>query len=295
MTFGSYLKDKLGNGELSSKSIIAKLQLNDSTFEKLDPVTLSRWINGRTTPALEKQLSVMQCFEPALYPYLKYIPAPAVPRSYRKVYEAVFDNIESSYHSIFALKDASASGLTLSFEHLDWSQFLNSVPGFFEATRSYSRVSLDKKKAHSDCVTFCSLSNESRVVSHLSVSSDIECLKTIFGKELNVDTQKKAVVFNIGYFICREHYNILLGLLLNHVCSVYEKIDDFYMVVRGRDFLSLGESFGGKLISANKESDVVGNIYLLKLDFIKTLSNPFIFSLLKSSYTKYQEMIECES
>lgn len=140
-------------------------------------------------------------------------------------------------------------------------------------------------------VTFCSLNNEQKVVSHLSIGTDIRYLKAMFGANVDVDFNKSSVVFNIGYSACREHYNMLLGILLNYICSKYKEINEFYMITRGPEFLSLAESFGGKVLSANKENENIGNIYLLKFDFLKTISNPFIFSLIKDSNETYKKII----
>ncbi|PTQ14873.1 hypothetical protein, partial [Vibrio sp. 10N.286.46.E10] len=99
-----------------------------------------------------------------------------------------------------------------------------------------------------------------------------------------------SVVFNIGYYSNREHYKILVGLLLNHICYHHEKIEDFYVIARGMGFLKLIESLGGKLLSANKEDNAIGNVYLLKMDFMRAITNPFAFSLLKESYGTYKDI-----
>ncbi|CAH1536860.1 hypothetical protein THZG08_580014 [Vibrio owensii] len=192
MTFDTYLKKRLIFGELNTKLAIAKLQQGSSMFEKIDPVTISRWINGRTTPTLEKQLLVMHCLEPRVYPFLKYVSAPSVSRLHRKVYDTVFDNIESSYHSIIAHSNALTSDLVPCLERLTWDKLFELVPSFFEATSSYSRMLLARKESDVGGVTFCSLRNGTKIVSHLSVSSDVECLKMIFeGRCLNIDFGKK--------------------------------------------------------------------------------------------------------
>lgn len=151
MTFSTYLKKKLSDTGVSSKSVIAKLQLFSPAFEKLDPVTLSRWLNERTIPTLEKQLLVVLCLESKVYPYLEYISAPSVSRSLLKVYETVFNNIESSYHSILTYKDASNSNLTPQLEELSWSNLQKSVPGFFESTQSYKKNPLRKTIEYKRC------------------------------------------------------------------------------------------------------------------------------------------------
>ncbi|CAH1536855.1 hypothetical protein THZG08_580013 [Vibrio owensii] len=85
---------------------------------------------------------------------------------------------------------------------------------------------------------------------------------------------------------------MLFGILLDYVCSECEIVDDFYMMVRGANFLSLVESFGGVVISSNREVNVVGNIYLVKFNLLKTLSNSFVFSLFRKSYGTYHEIVE---
>ncbi len=73
------LKIKLSDDCVNATSIIAKLQLFSSLFEKLDSVTFSRWVNARTIPSIEKQLMVIKCFELDLYSHLSYISLPREP------------------------------------------------------------------------------------------------------------------------------------------------------------------------------------------------------------------------
>lgn len=289
MPFSQYLRSKLSVAGIDSKSLIAKLQLFSPVFEKLDSVTFSRWLNDRTIPSLEKQIQVLLCFESKFYPYLECINLPSVSRSFTKVYEEVFDNIESSYHSIITYKDLDSS-ISPSIEAMTWSQLQNAVPNFYESISSYERLFSEIEKYNSSNITFCSIRNESKVISHFSASSDIEILSTIFSGDLDIDFKRKSVFINIGYCACRKHYDMLVGVLLNYIYDQHTSIDDFYVIVRRPDFLNLIESFGGKLISANREDDVIGNVYLLKVNVMKALTNPFIFSLLKGAYAVYQEI-----
>ncbi len=289
MPFSRYLKGKLSNLKLSSKSLIAKLQLFSDEFEKLDSVTLSRWLNGRTIPSLERQILVLRCLELKIHPHLECISLPSVPRSFAKVYEEVFDNIESSYHSIITYKDLDLS-ISPSIEVMTWFQLQKAVPNFYESISSYEDLLSQNDKYKSRNITFCSIRSESKVISHFSVSSDIDILPTIFSGELDIDFKRKSVFINTGYCACRKHYDMLVGVLLNYIYDQHASIDDFYVIARRPDFLNLIESFGGKLISANREDGVIGNVYLLKVNVMKALTNPFIFSLLKEAYKVYQEV-----
>ncbi|WP_373408796.1 hypothetical protein, partial [Vibrio jasicida] len=203
MPFSRYLKGKLSNLKLSSKSLIAKLQLFSDEFEKLDSVTLSRWLNGRTIPSLERQILVLRCLELKLHPYLECISLPSVPRSFTKVYEEVFDNIASSYHSILTYKDLDLS-ISPSIEVMTWFQLQKAVPNFYESISSYEDLLSQNDKYKSNNVTFCSIRSESKVISHFSVSSDIDILPTIFSGELDIDFKRKSVFINIGYCACRK-------------------------------------------------------------------------------------------
>ncbi|CAH1606258.1 conserved hypothetical protein [Vibrio jasicida] len=289
MLFSKYLRSKLDAKEINSKSLVAKLQLFSPVFEQLNSVTLSRWLNGRTIPSLEKQLLIFQCFESKLYPSLEYLNPPPVSRLSNKAYENVFNNIEFSYHSILMYKDCNLI-FPISIEEINWSQLNSSVPNFYESLSSYKLFFSEVDKYNQKSITFCSIRNESKVVSHLSLSTDIEILPSIFDRELDIDFKRNSVFFNIGHYVCRKHYNILVGVLLNHIFDKHESIEDFYVISRGKDFLTLIESFGGKLIAANRENDVIGNVYLLKVNISKVLTNPFVVSLIKESYELYKEI-----
>lgn len=291
MSFSKYLRSKLSEGGVNSKSIIARLQLFSNVFEKLDSVTLSRWVNNHTVPSLEKQLLVFQCFETKLYPYLQYASLPSISRTSTKVYESVFDSLESSYHSILTCHSASTATGTAT-EKVSWPELRNIVPGFYESTSSYQHLINETENKWKNDITLCSFRSGNKVISHLSMSKNIHQLKYIFKGNLDIDFNKESLFFNIGYYACRNHYNVLIGIFLNYICDKHERVKDFYVIVRGVKFLELIEDFGGRLLSANKESKVVGNVYLIRLNITEILSNPFIFSLLKESYEIYQEEID---
>ena len=290
MSFSTYLRGKLGELEINSRSLIAKLQLFSSAFEKLDPVTLSRWLNDRTTPSLEKQLLVLSCFESEFYPYLEYVSAPAVSRSITKVFEQVFDSIESSYHSILTYKEVLDSDACPSIEKVSWFELKSLVPNFYESTMSYERFFSEIDTDEQSNINFCAIRSGSKVMSHVSFSTDVHYLTSIFGNNIDINFNKKTLFINLGHYASRKHYEALVGIVLNHICNSFGDIDDFYVVSRGTDFLNLIEVFGGKVISANREESAVGNIYLIKVNLFESLVNPFIYSLLKDSYEVYHKI-----
>ncbi len=166
-------------------------------------------------------------------------------------------------------------------EHTSW---------FYESTKTYQRLFSRLEGNKQKNVAFCSIKNHSNVVSHLSVSSDSNILSMMFGGVL--EKESELVFFNMGYYSCRDHYESLVGTMLNYICDNFKNISDFYVIVRGADFLSLLESFGGNIVAANKENESIGNIYLLRFDLIKILSHPLVFTWLRESRKAYQEIKE---
>ena len=288
MSFSTYLRHKLNEGVFTSKSIIAKLQLSSNLFGKLDSVTLSRWVNGHTIPTLEKQLMLIKCLESDLYPHLANVEATSVPRRIIKRFDEMFNGIETSYHSILNFQESVESNNELSLENVCWSKLTSLVPYFFESIASYhlllSDVKIDNTRVDDSSVSFCSIRSSSGISSHLSFSRDIDYLTAIFGSGLNIDLSKKSLFFNVGYFSSRETYRKLVGTLLNEMCKCHDDVELVYVIARGADFLSFMEDLGGELIGAKRENRMVGNVYLLKFNYLDMISNPFLFSLIKEFY-----------
>lgn len=292
MSFTHYLKKRKANEKVSAKSLIIKLQLFHPAFEKLDPVTLSRWINGRTTPSLEKQLLLVSYFGSDLLSYINSINQPEVSGSTSQIYDNIFEDIESSYHSIMLSNELSSTTLTPEIEKVTWSELTELVPNFYESTTCYQRVLSNKSITEKEDIVLCSIKSENKVVSHLSISTNLKYLSNLFGSDINFDIKENGVAFNIGYLHTRIQYELLLGILFNYVCDNFKHLKEIYVIVRGTKFLNFVEHFGGVVISSSKENRNIGNIFLLKLDFMKTISNAFYLSLIKNANESYKEIIE---
>lgn len=83
--FSEVLTLWLERHDLTRNEAIAKLQLADyETFEGLDNITISRWINGKSTPPLYKQLLICKCLNESIVEFIKGIDVNSVKFSRKK-------------------------------------------------------------------------------------------------------------------------------------------------------------------------------------------------------------------
>ncbi len=68
--FGAYLKQVREEIGLTQKALAAKLNLANTEFASIDPVTISRWERGSTAPTVIKAIKVLRVLTTDLMPYL---------------------------------------------------------------------------------------------------------------------------------------------------------------------------------------------------------------------------------
>ncbi|WP_045495334.1 helix-turn-helix domain-containing protein [Vibrio hyugaensis] len=72
--FGAYLKQVREDIGLTQKALAAKLNLANTEFASIDPVTISRWERGSTAPTVIKAIKVLRVLTTDLMPYLSLLP-----------------------------------------------------------------------------------------------------------------------------------------------------------------------------------------------------------------------------
>lgn len=136
--FGAYLKQVREDIGLTQKELAAKLNLASAEFASIDPVTISRWERGTTTPSLIKAIKVLRVLTTDLMPFLTQLPA--------KVDENLLAEIaEYRFKSPWAMLMASSYEISpMSGEVLDCPLLENSQDDYLtDLKHFFSHIDLD--------------------------------------------------------------------------------------------------------------------------------------------------------
>lgn len=290
MKFHNYLQHMLENHSIKQTTLVVELQLFHATFKSLDTITLSRWLNHKTKPNLEKQLLVAFYFEKDLSNFIKKIKVANPPISFVKTFSSLFDQIETSYTRI-KYNPPSESNSELSLLNLDKNTHRHLFGGFYKQMSTYSRIfdHIDDNNNDVQTTVFV-IKQGSTIISHLSLNKDITQIAPHFRRPLPGASTTKSVLINVGYYSCRQHWGILVGHLLNYLIEHLKDIDVCYVTTRGRGFLELLQMIGGTMIMSSQELPAIGNIYLIKFNVTQLLAHPFLFQQIQIHHLSYIEL-----
>ncbi|CAK6716403.1 conserved hypothetical protein (fragment) [Vibrio harveyi] len=140
--------------------------------------------------------------------------------------------------------------------------------------------------------TLLTINQGERVVSHLSFQDDIDktmsALSEVIGRK--VEKKPKTLLSNIGYYSSREHYQLIVGHMMNNILDEYNEYHHLYSITRGQSFLQLLQLLGGEVMHSKREPVTVGNCYLVKFSIDNLIAHPFILNQIYQTRTSYQEL-----
>jgi len=291
MLFGHYLQAQLKNYDISQAELVGKLHALHRLFSNLDAITLNRWINNKTTPTREKQIVIARFFEKDLKQYISQVSPPEVPQSFLFHYNKFFNDIEGSYRAIGY--DYSSEQKILKLERLTRRESRRKLDRFYYNIEGYRKVfEINGSSTLELPTTLLTINQDERVVSHLSFQDDIEktmsALSKVIGRE--VDVKPRTLLSNIGYYSSREHYQLIVGHMMNNILDEYNEYRYLYSITRGQSFLQLLQLLGGEVMHSKREPVAVGNCYLVKFSIDNLIAHPFILNQIYQTRTSYQEL-----
>ncbi|HIF9256021.1 TPA: hypothetical protein ACX6Q6_003032, partial [Photobacterium damselae] len=96
--FSQYLKNKISISGKTRELIIKELSIFSQEFELLDPVSLNRWINGRVTPHIYKQLLLCLYFNDDMLWFISnVVENKSTPKNFNKMINSFFFDLKNCY------------------------------------------------------------------------------------------------------------------------------------------------------------------------------------------------------
>lgn len=274
----------------SRKELIAILQNKYyEEFKGLDEITLSRWLNGKSTPPLYKQFYIAKCLDVDLTEHIRSSDFTQIkcPIKYRVILHNLTKALDFSisvlsyrYVSKYVRSEISDDSYQ---EHLDkFGEFYGNI----SSLRKFQH-DLYNMGSNIDYKSVIIKNENDEIIGHWSGILDIKKLNGVpsFITIPTNDVDKSCLVF-LGYYSNSEHYfELIVQAICLYLISYYKTKDYIYFfnvdcrpIIEFCKLIFNAEEI--KYYPPLDKKDKMG-VRLLKFNIIKSISNPILLSMIQ--------------
>lgn len=274
MDYVRFLNETIAKNKLTRKQVIEIFHLSGyEELAKVDDITLSRWLNGKSSPNLYKKLLTISCLKGDMPEFIKQVNIKEVQENIkdRDFILSYFRKVDNAHNAInYTARSASRR---IELESLTYDEVAERFRVFHQNFSSYDAITRKLKMSFKGKGTLISCLEAGQVVGHIAY---FQC------KSVKIGTRKLS---NVLYFT-PVHYsdsNVLKDLLLEFfVHYVKESIGDFHYSIgltRSGDKLNFHTYLGNGVTleffppeESEKISESDKGLFLIKVDLIRYLS-----------------------
>ncbi|WP_146068397.1 hypothetical protein [Vibrio hyugaensis] len=267
----------------SRNELINKLTKKYDDFKGLDPVTMSRWVNGITTPSIQRQILVAHCAD-SMNEYVQYPSCPELSSYLRENFQLYTEQFDMAYYSL--AKEVKQQEM---FFFAGSQNQVEAIHGFYLDKMSFHKNF--KGRADIDVeMYYLSDQNEGKATSFLSMSLDTR----LYLEKLNLNLDHRdipldnSIIVTLSFFSKKRDFKELAGCLLNRILFKYFDKEGVFLMVRGYRSMAWFDAIGAKKMCLIERSDLYGNVYLYYIKTKQFFGNASIFRLVKESYKLYE-------
>ncbi len=292
--FSDELISWLDKKNISRKDLIPALkQYNNAEFRGLDNITLSRWINGKTTPPLYKQFYIAKFLGIDLIDLICRYSAQSlkVTAKMSQALQSLTETLELSSLSYNQLEKEPK----LTYEKQDFKTYHEIYSGF-----NHNIIALrdfyEELYTLGDDVTYtsaCLKNSNEQIIGHFCGLRDLISLKNI-GLFKNIDEEelKRSSLMNVAHFSNKKDYlDLVISTLAYYLLTAVNDKDYIYVFVPGYARYNIAKHFFNvtevkSFLSSDKSRP---NIYLLKMEVLKLICNPMLLSAIQKKLNCIKE------
>ncbi|MGI2800847.1 hypothetical protein ACRTC3_19920 [Photobacterium damselae] len=271
MSFSLYLKNKISKNKINRSDLIAQLNLYHDEFRNLDAITLSRWVNNKTTPSPYKQALISQYFGEDIITFINnHITIKKESKIIKNTFNSIMENIESSYSNIsYFHSNEEPEYIVNAFDYNSYNSLLSNYYMNFPIYQKMNYI-FDINNIKNDYL--CVIKRKNNVISsHISSIKMDEKKSRLLSNLFKTNINSEFFV-NLGYIENRESYLFMTSLLYYYFYK--NNIRTFTCLIRGEflEFLTLlsYQQIGTTYIDNGRK------LYLIQGDFLNVITSPFV-------------------
>ncbi|PMM20459.1 hypothetical protein BCT58_18190 [Vibrio lentus] len=279
-----------------SRNELIELLYKEREFQQLDHVTLSRWITGKTTPSLYKQVLIMKILNISLLSFITDISYS--PKSVPNKYSSVLDKFKQSFGIVTPM--LSYNDLTSPLEYrLDTQncyEHFHIFNAFYNNIEPLKQLAKELMTLGNELTYECIVLKNSvgHIIGHYSQIVDIENINNSSTfTSIPIKDVAKSTLAIMGCYSNEEQF---IGLLVHALTQMsihhFNKKEYIYIYVTGTMSQEIMTSiFHGEIIKTYTQNNDGSSILvsLIKINFIKALVNPFLFIRIREKIIRMQE------
>lgn len=289
-SFSSTLNLWFEKDSLTRNDAIARLQLNDyDTFKGLDNITLSRWLSGKSTPSIYKQMLICNSLNRDLIEFIKEIDTDRVRLSMKKSkviseFIRLLDYINPK--SIYVKGSLSPRVIV---DVLDFYQYSNMFGDFYNNIHAL-RTFTNQLQGLGDDVSYPCIrimNDEGDMLGHWVSIEPLERIQKLSSfLPLNANEIDSGFLLHVASFQNSKHffYLISIGVCYYLLSPRFKGKRTVYLLLSGYSAYELTKLvFDAKDVKYYPpvEKDSRLGVHLVKVDIFRVIANQFVLSLIK--------------
>lgn len=271
--FSKYFKDSMLKGH-SRADIVLELKNYHNDLSKLDNITLSRWLNNKTTPSLDKQVLIALATntqDELLHNYKSH--KFTATRAFNKSYNNYASRMDVPHHQLLYQNSLER----IHWEIFTWEDYLslsNRIRNKISTLRKLnSLMEIDPLKP-CELNVFYVEGSSGDVVSFAGLGDELPMFSSEIGVPNEIRDDCSYSVFS--FFASSKLHFIIAGLKLNFLFDHHQKT--YHCIpARGHEAALLLDSMGFRLIAEYEEHQKVGNYSFYLAEVHKLLGHPMCF------------------
>ncbi|MFV0447794.1 MAG: XRE family transcriptional regulator [Vibrio sp.] len=295
LKFKDMLSLWISSKNISRKDLIIRLQRKyHNVFFGLDTITFSRWINGKSTPPLYKQLYIAKCLDINLQDVIRCLDVSMLkcPNSHAVIARGLVKELDYSL-SALSYNHMPKNIITEISDHSydEHIELFGAFYGNLSPLKSFTNSLYEMRNK----ITYKSIlikNNQDEVIGHWAGIMNIAKINNLSSFiSIPQNEVESSCLGYLGYYSNSKHYFELITQSICMYLILYSKSKDFvyFFIVDNNALVKFCTIiFNAEVIKyyPSLEGQGTMGVYLLKFNIIKSIANPLLLP-------KVQEKLSC--
>ncbi len=293
--FQHLLTEWLDTNNLKRNDFIAKLQIYDfESFKGLDSITLSRWLNGKTTPPTYKQILIAQCLNIDIVDLVKKLDKKNIKSSNKKSkIISEFIRVVDLFNPRMSYRKADKN-TRIEIDYFTYEQHMDMLGDFYHNLLPLKSFTGGLYKLGNDMLypTLRILNEADDIIGHwVGVEPFDKVVNLPSFPTLTKEEIDTGYLLMVGFHQnSKDYFDLISYTMCAYLLSPRSKSTrTVYIFINGHSLYEVSRlAFDAEDVKyyPSEDKDFRLGIHLIKVDILKVIANPILFPLI-------QERLKC--